>query len=72
MGDFITQLDTLNNSFLSEYILNHKKRLPILGICLGMQLLADVGFEGGKNFGLGLIPREVRRLPDMNLSQKRN
>tara|TARA_B100001287_G_C22612548_1_gene495858 strand:+ start:500 stop:1135 length:636 start_codon:yes stop_codon:yes gene_type:complete len=65
VGDFSNAIDTLNNNFLSEYIINHaKKGLPILGICLGMQLLADVGFEGGKNFGLGLIPGEVRRLPN--------
>ena len=66
VGDFSNAINTLNNSFLSEYIVNHaKKGLPILGICLGMQLLADVGFEGGKNFGLGLIPGEVRRLPSI-------
>ena len=65
VGDFSNAINTLNSSFLSEFIINRaKKGLPILGICLGMQLLADIGFEGGKNSGLGLIPGEVRRLPN--------
>ncbi len=32
---------------------------PVLGICLGMQLLADTGTEGGGTGGLGLIPGHV-------------
>jgi len=33
---------------------------PILGICLGMQILADLGFEFGKTKGLGMIDAEVK------------
>jgi imidazole glycerol-phosphate synthase subunit HisH len=35
---------------------------PLLGICLGMQMLATCGEEGGVNTGLDLIPGRVRRL----------
>ena len=34
----------------------------VLGICLGMQLLADSGTEGGETEGLGLIPGRVTRI----------
>ncbi len=34
---------------------------PFLGICLGLQLLFDVGFENGRHEGLGILPGEVRR-----------
>lgn len=43
---------------------------PLLGVCLGMHLLAGHGEEGGSNEGLGLIAGTVRRLdpgPDLRV-----
>lgn len=39
------------------------KGIPFLGICLGLQLLADVGYEDGEWTGLGLVPGTCERLP---------
>jgi imidazole glycerol-phosphate synthase subunit HisH len=36
---------------------------PLLGICLGMQMLATVGEEFGEHPGLDIIPGRVRRIP---------
>lgn len=38
------------------------QRKPLLGICLGMQMLASKGHEGGVSEGLGLIPGQVQKL----------
>ena len=48
-----------------EQVLRHKvgHGTPFLGICLGMQLLADVGLEDGEWPGLGLVPGTCERLP---------
>ena len=48
-----------------EDVLRHKigTGTPFLGICLGMQLLADIGLEDGEYTGLGLIPGACERLP---------
>ncbi len=45
---------------LEKQVLQNKK--PFLGICVGMQLLADIGHEYGEHKGLGWIKGEVRRI----------
>ena len=64
VGSFADGMDQLNRRGLSE-ALRHAvltERIPLLGICLGMQLLAAEGEEGGKTQGLGLISGRVTRL----------
>ncbi len=39
-----------------------EKKKPLLGICLGMQLLSDFGIEGGETKGLGFISGSVKKL----------
>jgi hypothetical protein len=39
-----------------------RQHKPLLGICLGMQMLASAGEEGGPTRGLGFIPGKVSRL----------
>jgi glutamine amidotransferase len=43
---------------------------PFLGVCVGMQLLADRGLEFGETAGLGWIDGEVRRLEPEGSSHK--
>ncbi len=47
-----------------EPILRHRvgAGTPFLGICLGLQLLADIGYEDGEWAGLGLVPGTCERL----------
>ena len=46
---------------LKEAVIGEK--VPLLGICLGMQLLADNSEEGGNNEGLSCIAGKIRKIP---------
>lgn len=64
VGAFKNAMKALNSLKLSETIVNAAhKRIPILGICLGMQLLFDESDEFGLTKGLGLIPGRVEKYP---------
>lgn len=56
----------LFNSGLAETIVEQTERgKPLLGICLGMQLLFDKSFEHGKHKGLGLVKGEIRPVSEV-------
>lgn len=64
VGAFGVAMDYLNKQKLVEPLteLVVKERKPILGICLGMQLMAESSDENGVNKGLGWIEGQVKRL----------
>ena len=53
---------------LNEFVLEKKK--PILGICVGMQLFAKIGYESQETRGFGWIDAEVRKINNMNKKLK--
>ncbi|MEM6603271.1 MAG: imidazole glycerol phosphate synthase subunit HisH [Pseudomonadota bacterium] len=55
--DGILAKDGLKNA-LDTHILQEKK--PFLGICVGMQLLAEISYEHGEHRGLGYLPATVK------------
>lgn len=62
VGAFGQAAACLTSFGLNETIINAaQKGTPLLGICLGMQLLFETSYEGGKFKGLGLIPGEITR-----------
>lgn len=63
VGSFRAAMRALKNSRLDEAILEASlsRERKIMGICLGMQLLAMQSTEGGETSGLGLIPAQVER-----------
>ena len=60
VGSFATGIKNLEKSGFVPHILKWARAgKPLIGMCLGMQLLAEEGEEFGLNKGLGLIPGRV-------------
>ncbi|MBP9988273.1 MAG: imidazole glycerol phosphate synthase subunit HisH [Ruminococcus sp.] len=66
VGAFEDAAKKLENSGLWDVVVSQAKNgKPILGICLGMQLLFDKSFEYGEHKGLGLIKGNIRPISDV-------
>ena len=62
VGSFKGCISPIRSKNLDKVIYEFVKMEKILvGICVGMQILFDIGFEFGKTKGLGLIKGEVRK-----------
>lgn len=66
VGAFAQFMKGLQSKNLLEPIQEHVKRgLPMLGICVGMQALFEIGKEYGEWAGLSLLEGEVIHFPDL-------
>ena len=66
VGAFGDAADKLNKSGLADVIKNQTDAgKPLLGICLGMQLLFDKSYEYGEHEGLHLISGEIRPIAEV-------
>ena len=68
-GSFKSCIEGLNSingliDTLNEFVLNSKK--PLLGICVGLQMFADVGYEEVETKGLGWISGKVSKIDNQD------
>ena len=72
-GSFKSCVDALNSinglvDTLNEFAINKKK--PLLGICVGLQMFADIGYEETETNGLGWISGKVSKINNQNNKYK--
>ena len=68
-GSFKSCVDGLNNiedlvNTLNEFAINKKK--PLLGICVGLQMFADIGYEETTTKGLGWMSGKVSKIDNQD------
>tara|TARA_B100000700_G_scaffold39082_1_gene39180 strand:- start:12275 stop:12901 length:627 start_codon:yes stop_codon:yes gene_type:complete len=68
-GSFKSCIDALNKinglaDILNDFAINKKK--PLLGICVGLQMFADIGYEETETKGLGWISGKVSKIDNKN------
>ena len=68
-GSFKSCVDALNGidglvNILNDFAITNKK--PLLGICVGLQMFADVGYEQTETKGLGWISGKVSKIDNQN------
>ena len=68
-GSFKSCVDALNNinglfDTLNEFAIVNKK--PLLGICVGLQMFADIGYEETETKGLGWVSGKVSKIDNQN------
>ena len=72
-GSFKSCVDALINigglvDTLNEFAINNKK--PLLGICVGLQMFADIGYEETETKGLGWVSGKVSKIDNENKKYK--
>ena len=62
----VEALDKINGlrDTLNEFVITNKK--PLLGICVGLQMFADIGYEETETKGLGWISGKVSKIDNQN------
>lgn len=68
VGAFPDAMRMLNESGLIGVIKEESGKKPLLGICLGMQMLFEKGYEFAETDGLGLIPGSVKLMTPKDLA----
>ena len=68
-GSFKSCIEALNGidglvEILNEFVVTNKK--PLLGICVGLQMFADIGYEEIETKGLGWLPGKVSKIDNQS------